>query len=863
MPKTLTFLTLTQIFFYVLLIFCFFVKKLLKCPVFLDLRCFFIIGLFSGVALLKSASLEASLGGDVYTLDCANTDDLEDAFFFGPGGIDDRFSNERLFCFDEHPVTTHNDVWQPPSMAEGQSMKLLDDSNVYSDDEPCEDHCSDFQLVFSASRDNVHHAEEPSGTLLDVLVEPATLCQKNNMVKAYDRLGHILRERTVNFYDVQESAYNGRPIDVFWNDILTLMHNNEDIVFDGDGYRSHGELHDVLCPEEHVSLAMFKTMRDKPLTLFQMKFELYTKGYRQYSPKLLGIFESALMIGDVHPCDRQTFSAQRSVDSPYLQELWRNIKSLDLESARQYLYGLETCKRPEWRQALLRLWCLQDDGLIEQLQCLKADMLQHVQPCVLGSELGVPFRINRKARLENVLLEHKNEKITVNDLYKMTGLVDTRALFLGATLSLALDGQPLVYDRQGQTVMLLDKDPPSEEPKEGTNLLTMLYDLMLQDPQMLKEEVAYYAKCGGYWPQGFVGGGRRDFYGCVSQYKEYLVILEKADLICCACAKRRSIARLHDLWDISRTDPVLRKSSEYTTRCKYEVTDEDLKVMENLRDFMRGPIYKVFLQYVDARAALQKMDKKTDVYMEFIKEYVGNSVVKKGPLLRAYFKRFGASKRFGQCVQALMLAQGPGRLMYNLKEGAFFWDPLACAPKNKERDVVVEMFSLTSDYPSEQTVMITRVLRQQGFSRAGTQRESLTFGGLSILGLRAGKYSAELMTKMREAVNFMIKNPLIPASDVQQENALDVTSIVMCKKVVQWQKEGYMPKLWAAYLARKKPEKERSVCAKDSKKSCKKYRKIDKEEKSPEDIIFMEMPALYEKLCEQKVFGTCLEKKKA
>lgn len=642
-----------------------------------------------------------------------------------------------------------------------------------------------------------------------------------------ERIIAILTGKDVRFEDLKDTCYKNRGL--FCEDILQAMHKGADIRQTKPGYyRYHGQLKEVHQPSEDVSIAMFNILKERVITLFDLKFCLYLQGYRSYTPAYLNHLEGALVVGNVHPY-RSKINAHdfRSFDT--LQEIWRMRQEDTHEHFCSYMNNPGSCTHATVlsirrnKRILIRLKDLYDREILPELEILHAAYSQGAGVDKNDHKEDCTPRENRKSKIMQVLRNNQNTEISLRYLLRESGLPQEgqgKTMLLGVVTSLALRDVPIVYDKDAASVTLLSQVIAQKTPKPNTNLLTMVYDLTSCYQEGINlDEMAYYAYREGYWPEGFGRGQKKIFCNCVNDYRKFLAILGYIDACCCEPKQRGRISCQRDIWKIVRGAGGVRDIEHYRSSCP-NIIESDLDVMRALYTFYQGEEFLCFCFYFGE----QNMRKRDELNkrLQCVEERVRAGPATVLDLQIFYNESFGLDDSQSMWdIAGILTNRKSGRLIYDPQRAMFSWDNDSCVPTPSENTLVAEVFSLINidrDMPEE---VLGHMLKQKGFQDVDEEDVQKIKIGLSVLGLRSGR--GVCGAQVRKAINAILDPGCNPDGVLSE----------VADRVVCWVHSGSFLKLWRAYketlevpppVKRKKP----GACR-----------------RSPENIIHSEIPALY------------------
>ena len=669
-----------------------------------------------------------------------------------------------------------------------------------------------------------------------------------------------LKERKVCFKDVKRTLYLKGGISAFQEDILLLLRNNIDVRQEGTGFTCGGELMVDRCPSEHVSEAMFKLLCASSITAFDMRFALYRKGYIDCSRDFLLRLEIALVIGDVHPHGQEINVKRGGVGmNKKLKDVWRKVNNYSRPALTTLLNGVyarshEFYLNPFYKGVLWVLWKLKESKQLDNLVRLKDACKKQ------GETFLAPTHSHRKAQIFMILQDRKNQAHMISDLM---GLIQPDGAKCGiqavlqSSLLLALDGLPIVYNRDLQELTLLDTATEAKNPKEGTNFLTMLYDLARQyKTALFPEEIAYYAKEGGYWEQDSSGRvlDRRELFQYIDEQQEALVIQGYIEVDRCLKKIKNNIDRKKMLWPRFIEDDQDHGLPYYRKFCR-AATNKDLEGLRALRTRIKQPDFTVFKNYVSSR---------TDKYPVMTGEqFVKFCLCKRGytfsDLLRLCHVRDMKALDLWEVAGTLTCQEEGGRLLYCPAEDKFTWDdegqvphPLGCA-------YVARTFALKRMYAGISNNAVVHMLRQEGFDYMTLNKVNKVLRGLETLGLcaRSNSITPEGLAMQRRLLNAMLDETAKPNP---QKNKYGVVTWQwqIAEIVYSWQDNKTMELLLQTYAegdgADGAPEDVSAQVSSQVSAPPAKRQKLEEGLKSFEHIVYDEIPRLYTLLCRKGIW---------
>lgn len=680
----------------------------------------------------------------------------------------------------------------------------------------------------------------------------------NNGDDSFGGRVHSLLERLnrgkVCFEDVKKSLYPKSNVLVFQEDILRLMRDNIDICRSGKGFMCTGKVRSKdFCPLLHVSEAMFMILCDETMTLFDMKFELYSKGYVHYAREFLLCLEMALIVGDVHPHSREIRAKGNVHMNAKLKAIWQKVQgfiSSELTDflSRKHDRGHEDYLGSFYKRVIKILWDLKDTKLLRRLEELKAELDASRQPLTALS----PLHVSRKAQVLAVVQRYKNQEFTIPDIITLLDIpisAGCRRVFLQSALLLALDGFPIIYHKYSQSIMFLDPAADVSVPPEGTNFLTMLYDLSEEyQTQLLPEEIAYYAHKGGYLEQDANGKvtNRAKLFERIDACQEALAVQEYIDVAHCAVKNQNKIRRHKMLWPT-----ILKEDTEYTLtyyrRIFYLATQKDLNDLRELKKRIKEEDFIVLRNHVSCST----VERMTITGADFVQSCLCRRDYTFSDLLSLCQRRGMHVKDLWDAAGALTCREEGGRLLYFPDEERFVWDSKSRMPTPLECSFVARCFTLQSMYPNATHAAIAHMLKQEGFCNTLPTRVKQTMRGLETLGLNPCLVYAPFghFYKQRQFLNLMLTENATIVPDRGASGSVS-WQWKTAQMVLSWQKDKTMELLLQAYIKRQGYE-QKDASDQDGVIPPVKRQKMEEGLQTFGCIIRDEIPELYSLLCKK------------
>lgn len=691
---------------------------------------------------------------------------LDDISFLGEAGISELLGDENL----QHPLLLNAPLDQAPQDPESCVKDPGSSEDAAGDDDAGQTACEDMR------------------TSLDTQ-------------ERYECLMRRLEKTSLGFADVR-ADYGGR-LHIFQADILQAMHKGFDISEDDGRYRCLGRLRENPKPTECVSVAMFNLIRQNTLSLFDLRFQLYKRGYRSYSPEYLVDLEKALAVGAVHPDDRRVEAKSDVRAHEWLQSVWQRIRDFSKSDAQAYLNDVDDNGRKKvpkkYRKILWRLWKMQSDGDLEALQALKVQRSsEDSQEQSLRPKGSMTMNHQSKRHVLAFLQARKNQTLSVESILdaasvqsrsgKVSELIETVIL-------LALDGWPILYDKESASVTFLDRDFSVDQPLSGRNLLTVVYDLVQQYGRKINHaEIAYYVRRGGYWPKDIPDRDVRAFYKHLRWCKNMLAICGYTTPGCCSSADRVDVARKRALFDAMQKEKRERGLSYYESVVK-GVTQEDMNVVENAIKLLETPDFVVLSEYVwdlNVRSGARMQADRVQAFLS------------SGPLplssLAVLCRAFGMEHEEGiwGVLRPLTQRERGGRLLYDPKTTTCVWDNADSYHAIEESMYVAEIYSLQKDYPHMSQQELSHMLTQRGVRNAAMINIQNVLFGLELLGFRPISEGVSVLSRDTLMAILTSGDAHAPGED---DCSVQRQSWEVAQEVCSWISNGAMERLCAAISA--------------------------------------------------------------
>lgn len=620
------------------------------------------------------------------------------------------------------------------------------------------------------------------------------------------KLMEILTKGEVCFVDVKDMYSQCLDHHSFQLDILYLMRNNVDIrETKSNYYQCFGVLKEASPPSEAVAIAMFNLLSEKRRSLFDLYFQLYLRGYREFSTCSLRVLEGALNVGGVHPYDRDIVSQKGLSISAECKKVWAEVKDLSYADMMTYLSELPekhayTLQEMRYSRLITCLWRLKEKGTLKILQEMRGSLEAEADKRTRKSQ-----KMSRQHQIMTILIAHKNKEIALNDVFRM--VTDTQKsmqirplscknALLKVVLPLAIGVHPIIYDKEKQTVKLLDQPMPLERPKKNTNLLTMIYDLMTKyEGCITSEELNYYAYKWGYWLE-CQKKGRQRFDLCANRYKESLAIQGYIDISSFAKGDQEDILCQRKIWSLVVQEGEVHDLAYYK-KFYVDVIQKDIDAVRAVHALQKTPEFVIFYAYV------KELDKARNATAEDCCKCL-EVVLRQSPMTAEVFSVFcglfglKTEQEIWDIASRLTRRTKDGRLIYEPKKCLFSWDSEGCFPQPKKEAFLATLFSLKFDFPDIENKTLLYMIGQNGFQDVTAVDVHEALYGFAVLGL----YSPyeQYLTQERHLVQ------LILASDAQQPEpeVNDHGRILWAWKiayiVVNWMRDGSLHNFWRFYL---------------------------------------------------------------
>ena len=621
------------------------------------------------------------------------------------------------------------------------------------------------------------------------------------------------RGKIVKFEDVSEGLYAHLSKQRFLRDILQLMHRGVEVREEDDGLRYLGVVNvEDCCPVDPlVSEAMMHLLNAGCVQNFCLKFRLYRQGYKKYTPGFLSDLESAFVVGGVHPCRRKFIQRPGVTALKDLQIFWRDCCDYSRAAYQKSLRSQLIHRRH--RGALWRLWDLRQSGELITLKALMrrddAGALQVQSPakvtCVSQPQKQRQPKKKAMYFFERCMIDFLKERcgreVPIAEVTQLMEEVSCRKvnlrLFLKHLLTLVLDGWAIDYDKDRGVMTYLGDVALPRVLEEGTNVVTMMYDLLCtHGVQICVEELAYYAYIKGHW----LGDDLNDFCKTLEQYRRFLVILEKVEVGAFGFGSKKDVKRQISLWRAGGGSRQ-REGVDYRALDIAGVTDEDVAILPLVKKFCESEEYRLLTLYIAAEeSAFSGMS-----HEEYIRSVVSQRPRTEKSLWSLCRKRkIHGKNMFFSILGKLALRAEAGHLMYDLAKGMFYWDRrVRCVPVQNE-DVTLTIFHLQCSHPDMTSLMITHILKQYGYQRILHHDVSLTLCCFEMLGLCDTQRGDDYFVTPRSLANALVSgmSPGQPIARFQRDaNGKIPLFLQMPERVALWVKEGVLVKLWRAYEA--------------------------------------------------------------
>lgn len=615
-----------------------------------------------------------------------------------------------------------------------------------------------------------------------------------------------LREGKVRFRDVKDTLYRKTNLLAFQEDILRLLRNNIEILRDGKGFICTGKVGDGFCPTKHVSEAMFHVLCDPNTTLFDMKFELYRQGYVRYSRDFLLGLEISLVISGVHPSRQEIRVRRGDAMNQRLRDIWDAVGKLELAALDEYLrkncgQGKLYALNKFYKMVIRILWELKRTKHFSRLKVLKADL--DAERAKTQDVSTFPSSSRMKEQILTILQKRKNQEYTLPELMSLLCTRDagySKKDLLQSALRLALDGLPIIYDRSLQTLVLLDKEAKVCEPIEGTNLLTVVYDLSVQHKATLSpEEIAYCASQYGHLKKTATGKviNRTAVFKSILEYQGALAIQGYIDVECCPKKKQNVIKYQKLLWPSIKNEDEKLPLTDYKKICR-TTTQKDLDALRALKERIGEQDFVILQNYMSVSEIKHSEMELKDLIKSGLckRDYVFSD------LLSLCQSHGGKTQDLWSAAGVLTCQKEGGRLLYLPGEEKFVWDK-SSVPCPSASSCVARIFVLRCQYPDITNAAILHMLKQEGFQNIEKHFVHKTLRGLETLGFCPCLHntSAHNLSKQRQFLNTIVREngetePLRCASGSVK------TQWSIARAIYSWQSDETMEILLQAYITR-------------------------------------------------------------
>ena len=602
-------------------------------------------------------------------------------------------------------------------------------------------------------------------------------------------------------------------------DIISLMQLGYNIRREGELFKCYGKISLHTCrPKRHVAEAMFDILKQGCISNFDLAFILQTQGYRHEGFYAFFTLNAALVVAGVHP-SRTTIETRSGKDVTLdLRKAWSSVRTLSYGRAMHWLRAQK--KRQHHCNIIRTLHLLQSDEILGTLELMHANwarsgVCRKQRPQVL------------KRLVYDILFEKKNTMVSFEDLFVACNFFN-RAKFRNRVLEMALDGIPLIYDKERRSVMLAIPEPEVECPPEGTNFLTMVYDRLRKYKQVLSvSEIAYYAHTMGYWRVNneIAGQGKAHLFSKVLQVKKFLAILGFTRFDSCAQIECQSITKLHELWLIVQKDKgVLSDDVRYYQKhCRVQVTEKDVTMLSEIKKFVDSAEYIAFLSYTEALQAQEHQ--WTDVERTVKDFFIDGALIESD--LSKKSKPFFSKNELWKILKSLTSKRGRGRILFDLDENHFIWDANSLFQERDIVDLPLHLFSLRKKCEHFSFALLRFLVTQHGFKNIPDKMLRQIVVCLRILGFwHSGKIEATLPEK-RCFFNTLVTEKNAPDSCADADIVRCAASLIH---------SGVVAQIWSAYLEERTQKQALPPQQKKQRLTAALVR--------PEQIIFDEMPAL-------------------
>lgn len=480
-------------------------------------------------------------------------------------------------------------------------------------------------------------------------------------------------------------------------------------------------------------------------------------------------------------------------------------------------------------------------------------------------QFSFSFKNDRKERLLFQWSKHKDQYFTFPNLLKTLEEPDEERKhlrgYIRTILHFVLEGIPIDYDQETQTVAFLSHKKTILVPPQEANIMLHIYEFFLNHQKDITlPALTYDAHLWGYWDNGFYWhkGVPRCFSVCLETGRKFLGILGFIDVRIFGSSLVKKMRIWSALWKHVETDKCVHDPEYYNRTYGYGVTIADTHLMQELRRFTSSHLYGVFLRKVKGHAKSAESVESLNECERFIQQSLNVSPQTKDQIF-TLCRKAQKTEQWDVWKSLLHLAcMQPSNVGYNLEKRMFYWDENGYTPVPQGGDFLVPVFSLTQDYPDLSQREVSIVLRKAGFLTASLSAVGAIRRGLTLLGLC--NTDCGDITLARKVVNSLIlhnkkeKNQTSPACDFSEIPLLSEWISRVCSQVASWTKDSRILDLWRAYLSRKNSFVVLQKSEEDFGSAPLKRRKKDAQG-APELIIFQEIPALYHILKQEGVWA--------
>ena len=453
----------------------------------------------------------------------------------------------------------------------------------------------------------------------------------------------------------------------------------------------------------------------------------------------------------------------------------------------------------------------------------------------------------RKNKFVTWLSQRKGQRFKIHELYRELDSDGRKSrsmrFFLSELLNLALDGWPVDYDKNSETLGFFSESAGSGVgvPASGATLCATVYDLLCLYPRGISvDELAYYAYREGYWRAGesWHKNVKAYFKNRIALYKYFLIVLGLfgEDALC--EDERPMMLRRIKLWEFCQNeDPCLKEVRYYRKKVSEGVCEDDITFVEDLRCFEKSDHYLVLKKLAETKVSVRTEceAKESDAvckppcadlvgvgqevfgfgdgadvrYDSELKEKRMRRIVEKNVCiypcsyndLWLECKLYGMTlKQFWRVVGDLACGKGDGEgtLCYDPSERMFYWDQHGVVPPLVQQDNALEILRLLHTYPDITADEVLHMLRQKNFKHACMTNVDMALSSLDLLGLKR-------WSQTQEKGKVVLRRKMFEIS-VEKEEALGSylgathRDVNIVSRAFSWVQKGLIVDLCKAHL---------------------------------------------------------------